>query len=98
MHDNNLVHRDLKVDNILVIVEDFIAKLTDFTICKKLTSKDQRLFNKAGNPNFMAPELFCYDETGFLPRPTDIWSLGICIYVYMFECLPFDAETPMQIE
>ena len=32
MHSKNIVHRDLKVDNILVVEKDLVAKLTDFTI------------------------------------------------------------------
>ena len=60
MHGKNLVHRDLKVDNVLVVEKDLIAKLTDFTITAELTPEDQNLYNKAGNPNFMAPENFQY--------------------------------------
>lgn len=43
MHSINLVHRDLKVDNILVVEEsdgELKAKLTDFTITKKLVKDD----------------------------------------------------------
>ncbi len=40
MHGKNLVHRDLKVDNVLVVEKDLIAKLTDFTITAELTPED----------------------------------------------------------
>lgn len=46
----------------------------------------------------MAPELFVYQEKGFLPKPTDIWSLGISLFVYMTEILPFDDDSNSKIE
>ena len=40
----------------------------------------------------MAPENFTGKIGGFLWKPTDIWSLGVCIYVYITELLPFESE------
>ena len=40
----------------------------------------------------MAPENFTGKIGGFLGKPADIWSLGVCIYVYMTELLPFEGE------
>jgi serine/threonine-protein kinase Chk2 len=90
MHDKNLVHRDLKVDNILVMDKDLkgnilIAKLTDFTITERLTPEDLNVYNGVGNPNFKAPENCTYQQGGFLGKPTDIWSLGLCMYVFVTE-------------
>ena len=45
----------------LVVEKDLVAKLADFTIAEQLTPDDENLYNKAGNPNFMAPENFKFN-------------------------------------
>ena len=86
----NIIHRDIKPDNILFCSRNAEIKLTDFTVSRDELTQDTRLFDSEGTPCFTAPECHVVEDGGYLPRPTDIWSFGICLYVYVNEGkLPF---------
>lgn len=75
-HDKNIIHRDIKDDNIFVS-PDGVYKLGDFGVSKVLKDKS-RAESVKGTPNFIAPEVYLgkekYDNT------VDIYSLGIVLY------------------
>ncbi len=75
-HDKNIIHRDIKDDNIFVS-QDGVYKLGDFGVSKALKDKS-RAESVKGTPNFIAPEVYLgkekYDST------VDIYSLGIVLY------------------
>jgi serine/threonine protein kinase len=49
-----------------------------------------RLFDSEGTACFTAPECHIVAKEGYLPKPTDIWSFGICLYSYVNDgSLPF---------
>lgn len=56
LHENNVVHRDVKGSNILLTREGEV-KLCDFGLSQKLRSSDQKLTARLGSPCWMAPEL-----------------------------------------
>jgi serine/threonine protein kinase len=92
-HLRNVIHRDVKPDNILVL-PDGRAKLTDFGLAKD-QNNDQELTRQAsglGTPNFMAPEQFA-DATSVGPR-SDVYSLAATLYAAVTGRLPFAAKTP----
>jgi len=91
MHEKDLVHRDIKIDNMLVVKKGLRPKISDFSITKQLVPSDQFIYNRSGNSYFMAPENLT--QKSFLGKPTDIWSIGVSIYTYITEILPFEAET-----
>jgi serine/threonine protein kinase len=96
-HLRNVVHRDVKPDNILVL-PDGRAKLTDFGLAKDYNDDNQDLTRQAsglGTPHFMAPEQFASAKTAG-PR-CDIYSLGATLYNAVTGRLPFDGPTTLAI-
>lgn len=91
LHQNYIVHRDVKLENIMFDeYED--AKLIDFGFSKHI-KENEYLEGFRGSKLYAAPETVFSDK--YVAFPTDIWSLGICIYVMLFEAYPFGngAET-----
>ncbi len=94
-HKQNLVHRDVKPDNILVTPEG-VAKLADLGLVKE-TDTDLNLTKTGrglGTPHFMAPEQF-RDAKNADPR-CDIYSLGATLYQMVTGELPFRSSGPLE--
>jgi serine/threonine protein kinase len=89
IHSNKIVHRDIKLENILIDLNNNI-KICDFGIGKILEKKNQILHDQCGTPMYMAPEiLLSTKEKGYEPFPVDIWSAGIALYIMLSGTLPF---------
>ncbi|HVB60079.1 MAG TPA: serine/threonine-protein kinase [Ktedonobacteraceae bacterium] len=86
-HDNNLIHRDIKPDNILVgsqgelLVSDFGIAV----IAKTGRTSIQSTYNIGGTPYYMAPEMF----RGKPEKASDQYSLGIMVYTWLCGRPPF---------
>ena len=94
MKDNKIIHRDLKLANILIKYEDnnkkkFIVKLTDYGISKQLSSMS-KCFTHTGTLLTMAPEILNEEEYN---SKCDLWSLGVIIYQLFFKEYPFNGNT-----
>ena len=86
LHSKNICHRDIKLENILVMKNDVI-KIIDFGFAVKC-NKDtyQKLF--CGTPSYMAPEIL--NKKKYNPYYSDIWSLGVLFYAMIYGKFPFD--------
>jgi [calcium/calmodulin-dependent protein kinase] kinase len=60
--------------------------------------EDTRLFDCEGTPSFTAPECTVVEKEGYAPKPTDIWSFGVCLYTYMAGIVPFYGDCELQIQ
>ena len=85
IHNNNIVHRDIKPDNILLELNNTI-KICDFGVSKEI--KQGKLINDAcGTPAFIAPEIL--KDEPYDPYKTDIWSCGVVLFAMITGFFPF---------
>lgn len=88
-HRLGIVHRDLKPDNVLVTPAGN-PKIADFGLAKTIHSKSFGNATLAGTPHFMAPELL---QGGEATPASDVFALGVCYYLMLTGCYPFEGET-----
>ena len=93
LHENNIVHRDIKSDNIL-IDKNGHCKIADFGCSIKLKKGQPDLFTKTeGNMYFFPPEFVDgKSKKQFGYKPVDIWAFGVSLYTCIFKSLPFLPE------
>ena len=98
-HQKGIIHRDIKPSNILVSMLDnqAVPKIIDFGVAKAISqpltertlmTEQGRLF---GTPEYMSPEQANMAEHDIDTR-SDIYSLGMLLYVLLTGALPFDAK------
>eukprot|EP01094_Clydonella_sp_ATCC50884_P030174 TRINITY_DN973_c4_g1_i1.p1 TRINITY_DN973_c4_g1~~TRINITY_DN973_c4_g1_i1.p1 ORF type:complete len:760 (+),score=218.40 TRINITY_DN973_c4_g1_i1:70-2280(+) len=89
MHSIGVVHRDLKLENILIDTNGTL-KIIDMGFGNFF--KDGEMLNTfCGSPDYAAPELF--KGRPYSAPEVDLWSLGVCLYAMLSGCLPF-PDTP----
>ena len=91
IHKHNIVHKDIKLENILLDINHGI-KICDFGIAKKVNSPDQLFYGISGTPLYMAPEIFYKSNFGYKGFPVDAWASGIALYIMLSGELPFKAD------
>ncbi|CDW77080.1 protein kinase domain containing protein [Stylonychia lemnae] len=86
LHEEKIVHRDLKLENILIDDQNRI-KIIDFGFSVR---SDKKLQFTCGTPHYMAPELAMKkDHYG---QPTDIWAMGVMLFIMLTGRLPFYGD------
>ncbi|CCH41242.1 hypothetical protein BN7_779 [Wickerhamomyces ciferrii] len=99
LHNKNIVHRDIKLENILVnykvdkllqVVDQNVSLITvtDFGLSRTIDPENPLLTTRCGSEDYVPPELLIglpYDG-----RQTDSWALGVLLYSIMEGRLPFD--------
>ena len=91
-HNNHIVHRDIKPQNIIISREGKV-KVTDFGIAKATTSQTTTA-NAMGSVHYASPE---QARGGYVDHRSDIYSLGIVLYEMVTGRVPFDGETAVTV-
>ncbi len=94
-HAAGIVHRDLKPDNIFLVRDDDreIAKVLDFGIAKAtgaIDGSNTKTGAMLGTPYYMSPEQA--QGTRAVDHRSDVWSLGVIVYLALTGCLPFESD------
>jgi len=101
LHSLHIVHRDVKPENILYVESDKDdIKLIDFGYAG-LWTPERPLTGLCGTPDYVAPEVLTWyddDENGTAyGTGSDLWSLGVLLYVILSGCSPFSADEEEQL-
>ncbi len=88
LHKKGIAHLDIKMENIL-INDKLDIKIIDFGFAVKATKENyQKLF--CGTISYMAPEIV--NKEKYIAQFSDIWSLGVLLFVMLFGRFPFRAK------
>jgi serine/threonine protein kinase len=95
-HDQNMVHRDVKPDNILLTAKG-VVKVADFGLVKTLDEDVALTQNDTGlgTPLYMAPEQAVSART--VDQRSDIYSLGATLYHMLTGALPYSSKTAVEL-
>ncbi len=93
-HEQGILHRDVKPQNVLLESDSGAAKLADFGLAKYYEHTSTILGGIAGSPGYMSPEQAAGDRLD--PR-SDVYSLGATLYELICAKLPFEAPTTSEL-
>ncbi|XP_078090947.1 serine/threonine-protein kinase N2-like [Mustelus asterias] len=93
LHNNKIVYRDLKLDNLLLDTEGYV-KIADFGLCKEDMGYGERTSTFCGTPEFLAPEVLT--DTSYT-RAVDWWGLGVLIYEMLVGESPFPGDDEEEV-
>ena len=99
-HANGVIHRDLKPENILLVPMadgSVQLKVVDFGVARALETDKRVTANGiiCGTPWYMAPEQA--KQQGDIDARADLYALGVILYQMLCGCVPFDADTAIQV-
>lgn len=98
MSSKNIMHRDLKPDNMILKekskLETCVLKIVDFGLATEASAQEY-LFKRCGTPGFVAPEVINApsNENVHYSTKCDVFSAGIILYILITERSPFEGKS-----
>lgn len=92
LHQRNIIHRDLKLNNIVLNRRTNKVVITNFFLAKHLNSEDDNLYDQRGSPAYISPDVLAGKP--YKGKPSDVWALGVILFTIVFGKFPFLDTTP----
>jgi len=92
-HHHGVVHRDIKLDNMIYEDEreDAELKLIDFGFARAVRPGSETMHDQLGTPSYMAPELWAERDTPY-NSSVDMWAIGVVAYMLLSGQRPFHSQ------
>ena len=92
IHERNLIHRDVKAENILLLTDadqphGYRAKICDLGFCRE---DDDNVSTFCGTTSYMAPEIF---KKSVYDNKVDVWAIGVLMFRMLFGDFPFKSNS-----
>lgn len=95
LHKRNIVHRDLKLGNMVFNKRTRTITLINFCLGKHLISESDLLTDQRGSPAYISPDVL--SGKPYLGKPSDCWALGVVLYTMLFGQFPFYDSVPQEL-
>ena len=90
LHSNGILHRDLKLGNLLLSEDRSLVKIADFGLAVKLKNFSEERNTMCGTPNYISPEIINRQPYGLA---SDMWSFGCILYACLTGSPPFESSS-----
>uniref|UniRef100_T1IY19 Serine/threonine-protein kinase 40 n=1 Tax=Strigamia maritima TaxID=126957 RepID=T1IY19_STRMM len=95
LHNKNIVHRDLKLGNMVLHVRTKQITIANFCLGKHLVSENDLLKDQRGSPAYISPDVL--SGRPYLGKPSDMWALGVVLFTILYGQFPFYDNVPQEL-
>ncbi|KAK2190759.1 hypothetical protein NP493_71g05023 [Ridgeia piscesae] len=95
LHSKNIVHRDLKLGNMVLDKQQRRVTLTNFCLGKHLIRETDPLKDQRGSPAYISPDVLSGQP--YMGKPSDMWALGVVLFTMLYGQFPFYDSAPQEL-
>ncbi|GAB6026129.1 Serine/threonine-protein kinase 40, variant 2 [Chamberlinius hualienensis] len=95
LHKKNIVHRDLKLGNMVLNKSTHHVVITNFCLGKHLVNENDLLKDQRGSPAYISPDVL--SGKPYLGKPSDMWALGVVLFTMLYGQFPFYDSNPQEL-